>query len=151
MYESGEKAEPCGQPEPRMSTTQPSDDGDVELTTEHFRFLTEAGASAEMLTFLKFDEAEIGVGRSGPKRKLAGKASHGELSGSPETFSHGGSHFFTNLWNGDMWQAWIRADHKNKRLMLAVFGDEQIKMGGLHSGEPADYVERMVEDGKRNL
>jgi hypothetical protein len=151
MYESGEKAKPCDQPKPRMSTTQPSDDGDVELTNEHFRFLQYAGASREMLTFLKFDEAEIGVGRSGPKRKLTGKASRGELSGSPETFSHGGSHFFTELWNGNLWQAWIRADSKNKLLMMAVFDEEQIRMGGLHSGEPIDYVNRMIEDAKRNL
>ena len=139
MYESGEKAKSCGQPEPRMSTTQPNDSDKIsELSDEHFRFLRDAGASHAMLTVLKLS------GRSRPKEKLLGKATRGEFR-DPETFSHGGSHFFTNLWNGDMWQAWIRADFGNKRLMLEAFGEDQIKMSGLHSGEPADYVNRMVE------
>ncbi|AAL54942.1 hypothetical protein HfxHF1_145 [Halophage HF1] len=54
-------------------------------------------------------------------------------------FDHYGGHFFSALWDGDLYEAYSRADYNNKAIMLEVFGVRRI-----NSVRPAHAAEVTV-------
>mgnify|MGYP006272559475 CR=1 FL=1 len=119
---------------------------DVELTTEHIAFLSKAGASDAFIDLLTFPAELAGVKRHSAREEVRKYAYWGEFDGEPEAFRHVGGHFFGAMWDGDLFEAWLRADLNNKSLLLECFGMDAIIESGVNSGQPIDYARRMVTE-----
>ena len=122
---------------------------DVDLTDEHHNFLKAAGASDELLELIAFPPETAGVSRHSTREEVEKYVEWGELDldRDPAEFRPIGGHFFSKMWNGDLFGAWLRADGSNKRLMAECFGAADIIQSGINSGQPASYAATMVEDG----
>lgn len=131
-----------------MSKTQPKTINDVELTTEHSIFLSKAGASDVFIDLLTFPPEKAGVIRHSVQEEIKKYVGWGDLQPDedPDDFRTLGGHFFRAMWIGDLFEAWIRADLNNKRLLMECFGPDTIITNGVRNGEPEDYCRRMVED-----
>jgi hypothetical protein len=116
---------------------------EVELTNEHTRFLSKAGASDLFIDLFTFPKEEARIGRHSIRQSIKSSVYHGEMK-DPATFRPYGGHFFDAMWEGRLFDAWLRADPNNKALMRAVFGLEQIINHAVERGEPRDYATRMV-------
>ncbi|TQQ81879.1 hypothetical protein [Halonotius roseus] len=121
-----------------MSTQhETASDGNV-LTENTFTFLQAAGASGEFLEFLRHDN------ESSIRRSVQSDLRHGALSGDPTEYAPLGGHFFDNLWEGDLFGAWRRADPANRRIMRDVFGESTViaaaVTGGLNRETAAQFV-----------
>ena len=114
----------------------------VELTADHYDFLRQAGASRAMIRVLKHDADR----RNSANKEIKKYVRWGDLDTdeNPEDFKHLGGHFFSALWEGDLFGAWRRADLNNKTILREVFGEEGIIIDGKRQGHPPDYVRRMV-------
>lgn len=117
-----------------------------ELTYEHRKFLNEAGASPEFMDLLTYPAERAGVKRHSVRQEILGRIRYGEIGPDkePSVFSVYGGHFFLAMWNGDLFDAWLRADPNNRTLMLAVFGRDAIKRHGLGQGRRQEFVDSMV-------
>lgn len=102
---------------------QPSE---IELTQERLDFVRQAGASEEFLTMLTVDPEEHGVSRNYPRGKIQGCIYYGDLDGDPESFEPNGEGCFPHLWDGDLYEAFRRADFQQAPLLKSVFGEERI-------------------------
>lgn len=118
---------------------------DVELTTDHYQFLREAGASDQIIALIQFTDEQTGI-RNSAREEVRKYAYWGDLDGSPDDFNHIGGHFFSAMWDGDLFEAWLRADMNNRRLMMELFGESRIIGDGIVNGHPSDYVETMVTE-----
>ena len=121
---------------------------DVELTNEHIRFISKAGASDLLIDLLTFPKEEAGVPRHSAREEVRKYVYWGDVDtdADPATFSHCGGHFFSALWDGDLFEAWLRADLNNKSLLLECFGVDAIIKNGVQVGQPLDYARRMVTE-----
>ena len=121
---------------------------DVELTNEHIRFLSKAGASDDFIDLLTFLPPSTTVKRHSVREEIQKYVYWGSLNieKDPATFSHCGGHFFTALWNGDLFEAWGRADFNNKALLIKCFGKDAIVENAIQSGRQIDYARRMVTE-----
>ncbi|MFC7199550.1 hypothetical protein [Halospeciosus flavus] len=103
---------------------------EIELTDDHFDFLFNAGASPKLIEVVTktLDELPSTVNRNSARSEVQKYVKWGNLDGSvpPEEFSHIGGHFFTALWNGDLYEAFCRADLNNRKILLDVFGERRI-------------------------
>lgn len=127
-------------------TEQNTTPSDVKITDEHKQFLKEAGASAVFLEYLNFSEESVGISRHSPKEEVRSYIFHNCFDGEPEMFDHVGGHFFSALWDGNLFRAWTRADLNNRTLMQACFGEKRIIESGIQNGQPRDYATRLVEE-----
>lgn len=125
---------------------EPETISDVELTIGHLRFIRDAGASEEMLDVLRFDESSIGISRNSAKQEVKKYAFWGNLDGDTDEFTHLGGHFFSALWDGDLFGAWTRADLNNKAIVMEVFGRDRIIESAVRQGKESSYALRMVEE-----
>jgi hypothetical protein len=121
---------------------------EVELTTEHTAFVSKAGASDVFMDLLTFPKEEGGVSRHSIRQEIKEEVYWGHISpeNDPATFSPRGGHFFSAMWDGDLFWAWTRADLNNKMLLRECFGFDRIIRDGIEEGEPTEYVERMVTE-----
>jgi hypothetical protein len=145
MYESVEKGGETTR-DPTMSNDKYETISDVDLTLGHFRFLREAGASDEMLDMVKAKPGLAGISRNSCKQEVKKYVFWESLEGDPEDFTPMGGHFFSALWDGNLFDAWRRADLNNKSLMLEIYGESRIIADGITRGHPTDYAERMVTE-----
>lgn len=119
---------------------------DVELTIGNLRFIRDAGASEAILDLIKFPAESIGINRNSARQEVRKYVFWDDLDGNPDEFDHLGGHFFTAMWDGDLFEAWVRADLNNKVLMMEVFDEERIISAAIEQGKPEDYAERMVTE-----
>jgi len=123
-----------------MSTNhETASDGDV-LTDDTFRYLQAAGASGEFLEFLRHDS------ESSVKRSVYSDLRHGSIGGDPTEYAPLGGHFFDNLWEGDLFGAWRRADPANRRIMRDVFGESTVIAAAMNGGLNRDTAEQFVSN-----
>jgi hypothetical protein len=100
---------------------------DVELTSEHFTFFREAGASEIFLTLIQANPKDAGVNRNSVQEETRQYVFYGYLDEDPENFSHEGGFFFTEIWDGKLYEAFRnQADIVNAALLEAVFGESSI-------------------------
>lgn len=121
---------------------------EVELTTEHIAFVSKAGASDVFIDLLTFPKEEAGVSRHSIRQEIREEVYWGRISpeNDPAAFSPRGGHFFSAMWDGELFWAWTRADLNNKMLLQECFGFDRIVQDGVACGEPIEYVERMVTE-----
>lgn len=131
------------QPNPTM--TEYETVSDVELTNEHIRYMSKAGASDLFIDLLTFPKEEADVPRHSARQEVK-KYVYWGLDDDPADFTHIGGHFFGAMWDGDLFHAWTRADLNNKALLLECFGQDEIIESGVRSGNPLDYSRRMVTE-----
>ena len=102
----------------------------VELTEDHLDFLFRAGASPQLMIVIQMDDDELPqtVDRNSAHEEVLKYARWGDLDPdrSPSEFHHIGGHFFTALWNGDLYDAFTRADLNNRKILLLTFGERRI-------------------------
>jgi hypothetical protein len=115
-----------------------------EITNEHIRFLSKAGASDELIDLLQFPKEAAGVKRHSAREEIKSYIRYGEFEKDPEQFGHIGGHFFSAMWDGDLFAAWLRADLNNKSLLLECFGTDELIQDGIEAGEPPEYARTMV-------
>lgn len=121
---------------------------DVELTNEHTRFLSKAGASDSFIDLLTFPKEVTGINRHSVRDEVRKYVYWGDLDPDkdPAEIVPCGGHFFTALWNGDLFEAWGRADFNNKSLMIECFGKDVIVENAIQSGRQMEYARRMVTE-----
>lgn len=95
---------------------------DVELTEEHYDFLCSAGAAQPLMEIVQKTASELDVERNSAREEVKSYVFYGEFKKEPSEFSPYGGHFFTALWEGDLYRAFCRADGNNTRALLALFG-----------------------------
>lgn len=125
-----------------MSKGNTANDSNDPLTTETVEFLTKAGADNLLLRVAE----ERVAGRNSAREEIRKYASHGMLTGESEEFHHMGGHFFGALWDGELFEAWVRADAQNKRILRQKFTEKELIQAGVEDGRPRGYCERMVRD-----
>lgn len=129
------------------SNTTPSDSTDpIELTEQHTSFLQEAGASQTFIQVLETPKEDAGVHRHSIRDEIRSYIRYGTLTedSDPAEFQATGGHFFTALWEGDLFAAWNRADPNNSALMMECLTQQDIIESGVARGEPRDWVTTMV-------
>jgi hypothetical protein len=129
-----------------MSETEYESYTDVELTTDHMMFLSKAGASDLLIDLLTFPKEAAGVSRHSAREEIKSYIFFGEFESHPTDFSPYGGHFFSAMWDGDLFGAWLRADFNNKSLLRKCFGESRIISAGIESNQPEGYVRRMVQE-----
>ena len=125
-------------PHPTMTELTDYNDPTPDLTEEERTVLQWAGASEQLIEMCQVDVTEI-ERRDGKKiqRNSILEEIKKYLRGTPaippqlnkenaEEFEPYGGHFFTAMWEGDLYRAYSRADHNNKPVMLEVFGTGRI-------------------------
>jgi hypothetical protein len=134
-----------GDKNPTMSETYESI-SDVELTNEHIEFLRDAGASEMLIAVLRFNHTAIGINRNSARSEVQKYVYWGALDDDcdPAAFSHLGGHFFSALWEGDLFGAWTRADSSNKTILREMYGEHRIVGSAVEQGKEASYARRMV-------
>jgi hypothetical protein len=55
-----------------------------------------------------------------------------------EEFTPTGGHFFTAMWEGDLYRAYSRADYNNQAIMLEVFGEHRINTTRPENAPPVE-------------
>lgn len=108
------------------------------FTTENLR---EAGASEVFISLYlsSFD------GRHSVKEEL-NQGYGGDVLARDDDPSEVGGHFFKKLWDGDVFEALMRADGNNTKLMSEVFGGAGIFHAAIQNGADPDYAERIIEE-----
>lgn len=110
---------------------------DVELTSKHFAFFREAGASEIFLTLIQADPKDAGVNRNSVQEEARQYVFYGYLDEDPENFRHEGGFFFTEIWDGNLYKAFRNhADIVNAALLEAVFGENSINKNRPSSDAP---------------
>jgi len=100
---------------------------DVDLTSEHFAFFREAGASEIFLTLIQTDPKDTVVNRNSVREEAKKYVFYGYLDEDPENFTHEGGFFFAEIWDGNLYEAFRnQADIVNATLLEAVFGESRI-------------------------
>jgi hypothetical protein len=99
---------------------------DVELTTDHLTFFKEAGASEIFLKLVQVNPMDAGVHRNSTQEEAKKYVYLGYLEGDPGEFSHEGGFFFTEMWAGNLYEAFCKADINNSILLKEVFGENSI-------------------------
>lgn len=114
-----------------MSQNEYSSLSDVQITEEHINFLRNAGASEELIEVITYspeDNPGIGVSRNSAREEIKKYIIWGRIDSdkNPQEFSHLGGGFFTQLWNGDLYNTYNRADLNNQTILTTVFGTDNI-------------------------
>lgn len=108
-------------------TSEHTSVADVELTSKHFTFFREAGASEIFLKLIQVDPKDAGVPRNSVREEAQKYVYLGYLDENPEKFNHEGGFFFTEIWDGNLYEGFRnKADIVNATLLQAVFGETSI-------------------------
>jgi len=118
-------------PKQPMSQNEYSNLSDLQITEEHISFLRNAGASEKLITVINYspeDNPGIGVSRNSAREEIKKYIMWGKIDDDkdPQEFSHLGGGFFTQLWNGDLYNTYNRADLNNQTILTTVFGTDNI-------------------------
>lgn len=119
--------------------------GDVELTNEHIRYMSKAGASDLFIDLLTFPKGAADVPRHSIEQEVK-KYVYWGLPKDPDDLVTRGGGFFQKMWDGELFEAWCHADINNKLMLLACFGEGEIIENGVRAGKPLDFSRRMVTE-----
>lgn len=109
---------------------------EVELTSEHLAFFREAGASEIFLKLIQIDPKDAGVYRNSVQQEAKEYVYLGYDDENPEKFSYEGGFFFTDIWDGNLYEAFNKADLMNASLLKIVFGESSINEDRPSSAAP---------------
>lgn len=115
----------------------------ADLTKAEKSLLKQAGASDALIRVVEFDLTKTEITQEtydGEEVRVERNSSLQEVkkylrdTHSPamltlenvNEFGHMGGHFFTALWEGDLYDAYSRADPNNKRIMEVLFTPQQV-------------------------
>ncbi|QIR31262.1 hypothetical protein M1M18_gp038 [Halorubrum virus Serpecor1] len=120
-----------------------------DLTDHERRLLRWVGADERLIEVCSFDvtsmERKRGDGKAVTRNsalvevKKYTREWESLTEENAEDFDHYGGHFFSALWDGDLYEAYTRADYNNKAIMLEVFDVRRI-----NSTRPAHAAEVTV-------
>ena len=117
---------------------------DVELTHEHFRFLKQAGSSLALreVVAVEPDDLPRGVTRNSARDEVRKRIYCGDIGPDkdPSEFTPLGGHFFNHLWEGNLYDAFVRADGNNLPLLLDVFGAATINADRREGDYPVEQL-----------
>lgn len=118
------------------------------LTEDDFDMLREAGASAAFMRVLRTHPETVGISRhsvrEGVRKLLDGDRSVDGLAASVPSV---GGDFFTNLWEGNLMEAFVHADGNNMRLMTRVFDPEEYLVDAQeHHRWDVPYAKRILHE-----
>ena len=145
------KSEPTETRKPKqpMSQNQYSSLGDVQITEEHINFLRNAGASEELIEVINYSpepNPKNGLVRNSAREEIKKYIMWGDIDSEkdPQEFSQIGGGCFTQLWNGNLYDAYGRADLNNKDILTTVFGTDKIVEAGVLKGYSIEFVQGNV-------
>lgn len=144
-------AETYHQPTCSLQLTKPMSEynsvADVELTNDHYNFVRNAGASEMLIQLAQFSPQQAGVTRNSIREQIRQHVFWGDISedNDPEQFSHLGGGFFTQIWEGKLYEAYCRADLNNQAILVTIYGTDRIIEAGVRNGRSLESAERMVE------
>ena len=117
---------------------------ETELTEDHLDFLFRAGASPQLIEIVQKtgDNLPQTVGRNSAREEVLKYARWGSIGPDrdPEEFRPIGGHFFTALWNGDLYDAFTRADLNNRKILLLTFTERRI-----NADRPAPFAPTVAQ------
>jgi hypothetical protein len=114
------------------------DDPAPDVTSDERTLLRKAGASEELiqmcqatLSAIRRHDGKTPTGNTvlkETKKYLRGTDHVGPqlTEDNAEEFSQYGGHFYTAMWEGDLYRAYSRADYNNQAIMTHVFGVRRI-------------------------
>lgn len=107
-----------------------------DLTDQERTLLRWAGADERLIEVCQFDissmENERGDGKAVSRNSALTEVKkylrewEALDEDNAEDFDHYGGHFFSALWDGDLYEAYSRADYNNQAILMEVFGVRRI-------------------------
>jgi hypothetical protein len=97
---------------------------DAEPERELINLLRESGASDAFITLLKTNSEDVGVERNSCRAEINKwvRWNDGEINEEAVRELSFGGGFFKEMWNGELYNAFKRADSSNKAILTEAFG-----------------------------